>query len=156
MMVLSLLRLLHCPPLHCPPLASHCSYCLPSCCLSMPSSRVSSEPWVASGFDILSDMIRHVHRTNHLDLSVFAPDQLPWTAASTLINAGRNLKSLFTGAFGKRVKVGSVDPIPTKCCFVVTPLTATASTTPGLATIPFLAMTPHSQQCHAWQQRRAW
>jgi hypothetical protein len=81
------------------------SSCLPSLllptiprCLGMSLSRESSEPRVASGFDILSDMIHHVHRTNHLDLSVFTPDQLPQTAASTLINVGRNLKSSFTGA----------------------------------------------------------
>ncbi len=59
----------------------------------MPLLRVSSEPRMASGLDILSDMIRHVHRTNHLDISVFAPDQLNQTAAYTLIHAGRNLKS---------------------------------------------------------------
>jgi hypothetical protein len=88
-------------------------------------------------------MIHHVHQTNHLDLSVFAPDQLPRTAASTLINAGRNFKSSFPGALDKRTKVGSVDPTPTKHCFVVTPSAATL-TMPRLATTPFSVTTPRS------------
>ena len=127
------------------------SSCLPSIifstiphCLGMSSSRESSKPWVASGLDILSDMIHHAHQTNHLDLSVFASDQLPRTSASTLINVGRNLKSLFTGALGKRAKVGSVDPSPTKRRFVVTQSTATTSTTPRLATTPYWATAPRS------------
>jgi hypothetical protein len=148
LLFISIISLIEDNPLS--PIALPSSY-LPSCllptilhCLGMLSSHKSSKPQVASGFDILSHMICHVHQTHHLNSYVFAPDQLPRTAASTLIHTSRNLKSLFTASLGKCAKVESIDPTPMERCFLVSPLTAMTLTTPHLATTLRLATMPRS------------
>jgi hypothetical protein len=111
----------------------------------------------ALGFDITSKMICVVYHTNNQHLLLLEPDQLAHSVSLALINASKNLKSSYTCLLGKRAKVGSVDPTPTKRRGVVTlssivgttamPCSAmmpSAVLTPHLATMPHSATTPRS------------
>ena len=74
--------------------------CFVRCCHIMSLSYASYPPGGASGFDILSAMIHHVYCHNHQDVLSLEPDRLARTAVTALNNAGRHLKSSFTGALG--------------------------------------------------------
>jgi hypothetical protein len=112
----------------------------------MSFSHASLLPGGASGFNIISEMIRVVCCTNNQHQSSLELDQLARSISLALINASENLKSSYTCSLDKRAKVGSVDPTPTKHWGVVTPLLIVGTITmPRSGMMPRAVSTPHSR-----------